>query len=61
LKSQFSKHMVAALCGALTLVLLLAATAAPAGAEGAIKPDTYAHVANTDGDNINVRGGADAS
>ena len=61
MKSHLYKHVAAAICGALTLVLLLAGTAAPAGAEGAVKPNTYAHVANTDGDNINVRGGADAS
>ena len=60
MKSQLYKHAVAALCGVLTLVLLLAGTAAPAGAEG-VKPNAYAHVANTDGDNINVRGGADSS
>jgi cell wall-associated NlpC family hydrolase len=53
--------VVSAVCGALTFVLLLAGTGAPAGAEGTVKPNAYAHVANTEGDNINVRGGADSS
>jgi cell wall-associated NlpC family hydrolase len=34
---------------------------APASADSGVKPNAYAHVANTDGDNINLREGADSS
>ena len=61
MKSHLYKHVVAAICGALTLVLLLVGTGTPASAEGTVTANAYAHVANTEGDNINVRGGADSS
>jgi peptidoglycan endopeptidase LytE len=49
------------MCLAAALTALAFTPAAPASADSGVKPNAYAHVANTDGDNINIRGGADSS
>ena len=59
--SYLRKCITVALCLAAALTALAFGPTAPASADSGVKPNAYAHVANTDGDNINIREGADSS
>ena len=58
MKINIHSRLAVLVCGTLALVALLGSNATPAAADGGIIRNAYAHVTNTDGDKINLRGGA---